>query len=174
MTEETLTPPPPPPPPPSPPLVERRMPRWATVALVLSVGANLLIVGLVVGASFGRDRDDMRSRMAGMRDLGATPFVMALEPRDRIELGRALAREAEPLRTNRAELRQRFEALLSALRAETFDRAAVERLIADQRVAASRRQEIGEAALLHFLEEMTPEERRAYADRLDRSLRRAP
>ena len=172
MTEETRTPEPPPPP--APPRAEGRPPRWMTVALVVSVAVNLLILGLVVGASFGHDRDDMRTRMAGMRELGATPFVMALEPRDRVALGRALAREAEPLRTNRAELRQRFEALLSALRAETFDRASVERLIADQRTAASRRQEIGEAALLQFLEEMSPAERRAYADRLDRSLRRAP
>lgn len=151
-----------------------RAPRWMVVVLVVSLAVNLLVAGMILGALVGRDRGDRIERSSMSRDLGRTPFVMALDPEDRRALGRALMRDAAPLQANRAELRERFESLLAALRAETFDRAAVAQLIADQRTAATRRQEIGEAALLDFLESMSPEARRDYADRLDRSLRRGP
>ena len=153
---------------------ERRAPRWMTLLLVLSLAVNLLIAGMVIGSVATRDRDRHggRSDLAG--DLGRTPFVAALDRDDRRALARALMREAGPLRESRYELKSRVESLLSAIRAEPFDRAAVERLIADQRHAAGRRQELGERLLLDYLEGLSTEARRAYADRLDRSIRRAP
>lgn len=143
---------------------------WVKVLLALSLGLNLLIVGIVLGAlgrgGLGGDR------LEGARALGPLPFVAALEPRDRRALGRALRDQAEPLRQNREMLRARFEALLEALRAETFDRRAVEALIAEQRDLAVSRQRIGERILLDHLGSLSHGERLLYADRLDKSLRR--
>ncbi len=155
---------------------ERRAPRWMTAVLVVSLALNLLIAGAFVGAALRHDRGWDHGRQPGeiSRDLGRTPFVAALEPEDRRAIGRRLMRDAGPLRENRAELRERFDRLLDALRAETFDRATVEALLAEQRAAGARRLEIGEQAILDRLEEMPADARRAYADRLDRSLRRRP
>ena len=79
---------------------------------------------------------------------------------------REILRNREQFREGREELRTRVEGFLAALRAETFDRAEVERLLAEQRRAASRRQDLGEELLLDRLEAMTREERNDYADAL--------
>lgn len=151
-----------------------RTPLWIRILLVLSLGVNLLIAGIVIGAVATRGgADGPRTNIGAARDLGPLPFVMALEPADRRALGGALRSEARSLQENRAALRNRFEALLGALRAEEFDRDAVGRLLNEQRELGVRRQQIGERILLDRLESMSAEERRAYADRLDRSLRRA-
>ncbi|MBT8408817.1 MAG: periplasmic heavy metal sensor [Alphaproteobacteria bacterium] len=146
---------------------------WVKMLLALSLGLNLLIVGIVLGA-LGRGGLDGRDgdRFQGARELGPLPFVAALEPRDRRALGRALRNQAEPLRQNREMLRARFDALLEALRAETFDRRAVAALIAEQRGLAVDRQEIGERILLDHLASISHGDRMQYADRLDNSLRR--
>ncbi len=146
-------------------------PVWLRVTLILSLAVNLLIAGIVAGAVFGDRRGGLDR---SVRDLGGAPFFMALEPSERRELAmRARGEAEEPLRESRRALRQRFEALLSALRADDFDRDAVEALLAEQRAAASSRAALGERVLLDHLAGLSAEERRAYADRLDKSLRRA-
>jgi uncharacterized membrane protein len=147
----------------------RRAPRWMVIALVISVAANLLVVGVFIGASIGRDRDDGR-RLA--REVARLPFVAALEPADRREVIGAMRRDGGGLREPREALRTRFEAFLAELRKDEFDRAAVARLLAEQRGAAAAGQAAGEAILLDHMAGMSAEARRAYADRLDRSLRR--
>ena len=147
-----------------------------TGLLVLSLAVNLLVAWLFVGAVLrpDRDRDDRRDHSGLSRDLGRTPFVAALDPGDRRDIARRLMRVAGPLRENREEIRDRFDRLLAVLRADTFDRMAVEALLREQREAGQRRLASGEDAILDRLEEMSPEARRSYADRLDRSLRRRP
>ena len=146
--------------------------RWMRVALVLSLALNLLVIAAVIGAALGAGRMHDRMRGEVPREFGRSPLVSALAPEDRRAVGRELRRASGPLRENRAELRDRFERLLDALRAESFDRAALEALLVEQRAAGARRLEISEAALLARLEAMSPEARAAYAARLDRSLRR--
>jgi uncharacterized membrane protein len=148
------------------------MPVWLRIVLFASLATNLLIVGAVIGAVVMHGGPRVGDHLAGVRDLGPAPFVQAFEPEMRRALVADLRREAGPLRQNRNDLRQRFEALLAALRAETFDRPAVERLIAEQRTLAVTRQEIGQSVLLDALESMPRSARLDYADRLDRSLRR--
>ncbi len=171
MTDLPPTPPVPPTPPPPP--GSPRSPLWMRVTLAISLALNLLIVGIVVGAVATRDgRNDGTRTLGALRDLGPVPFVVALEPEDRRGLARAMRGEAASLRQNREELRARFEALLAALRADPFEPEVVAALLSEQREAGSQRQAIGERLLLERLAEMSPEERLAYADRLDKSLRR--
>jgi Spy/CpxP family protein refolding chaperone len=148
--------------------------RWLKVALVLSLGLNLLVIAAVIGAALGAPRMHDRMRGEVPREFGRSPLVSALAAEDRRAVARELRRAAEPLRENRADLRGRFERLLEAIRAEPFDRAALEALLGAQREAGARRLKIAEAALLARLEAMSPEARAAYAARLDASLRRGP
>jgi uncharacterized membrane protein len=149
-----------------------RTARWVKVTLVLSLGLNLLILGMMAGAWLSPDGPRSARMDSAARDLGATPFIGALDPADRRALFGAIRREAEPLRQNREELRLRFEALLGALRADPFDPAEVQALLALQRGAATERQMIGERLLVERLAEMSPEARSAFAARLEEGLRR--
>ena len=154
---------------PQPPQKPRR---WLWPVLFLSLALNLLIVGIVVGAVLqgGDRRKD--GDLGPARSLMGEPFVRALEPEDRRALGRDILSNRDALRENRSDLRRRVEALLDALRQDTFDRAAVSDLLSEQRQLAVSRQEVGETFLLNRLEAMSAEERRAYADRLAKSLLR--
>lgn len=167
--------------------------RILRLALVASLAVNLLVGGVVVGkvvthgfervsdrrdgTHMGRkdsrteaERDDDRS----LRAIGNLPFVMALPRESRAELADALRREAGPLEANRARLRARFEDVLAVLRAEPFDPDALRDLLGQQRAALFERQQFGETLLIDHLSGMSAEARAAYADRLDRSLRRGP
>lgn len=145
-------------------------PRWMRIALAVSLALNLLVVGIVVGAITMHGRHDRERRIA--RDVAAAPFVMALDDADRRAVIDELRSETGSLRENRRLIRARFGALLEALRAESFDRGTVETLLAEQRGAATVRQEVGERIFLDRLERMSAAERAAFADRLERSIRK--
>lgn len=146
--------------------------RWIMSVLLLSLATNLLIVGVVVGAMLSPDgprRTDGDQR--AVRGLIGEPFVRALPTDMRRALIRDVVQNRSQFRESRESLRQRFEAFLAALRAETFDVEEATRLLGEQRNAAIRRQELGEQLLLNRLTEMTFEERAAYADALEDALK---
>jgi uncharacterized membrane protein len=143
---------------------------WGKIVLFVSLALNLLVVGVVIGAVVNGPRD--RDRNPALRDLGFGPFVHALPRADRRELGEALLRQAGAFRQNRAEMRASFEAFLGALRAEPFDPDVLLQVVNDQQVRITERQALGRQLLLDRIEAMTPDQRSAYANDLDRSLRR--
>jgi hypothetical protein len=163
-----LPPVPPAPPVPPPPARSRAL----RIALAVSLTVNLLILGLVLGAAFRHDRDGRRD--SALADVGFNPFVGALPPGERMELGRALVARAGDLRQNREALRQEFDALLALLRAEPFDLAAVRASVEAQQARLKERQDMGRDLLFERLAEMTPAQRAAFADALESALRRGP
>ncbi|MDJ0824646.1 MAG: periplasmic heavy metal sensor [Rhodobacter sp.] len=148
----------------------RKRRRWGKVVLFVSLAFNLLVVGLIAGAILSGPRD--RDRNPLLRDLGFGPYAQALPAYDKIALTRALRREAGAFRENRAVLRQQFEAFLAALRAEPYDHAEVTRLVTSQQDRIQDRQRLGRDLLLERIAAMDAAERAAYADALDKSLRR--
>ena len=141
--------------------------RWL---LFGSLAVNLLILGVVIGWVLSPDGPRRDDRPA--RSLMGAPFAEALAPEDRRALLREMRGRADRIEGTRDELRARFETLLGALRAEEWDRDAVTAVLDDQRRAAEGRQRLGEELLLDRLDAMTPEARRAYADRLEERVRR--
>lgn len=154
------------PPPPGAP----RSPRWMRILLVASLGLNLLIVAMVSAAVLSGGGPGPSREAA--RDLGRTAFIRALGPGDRRALWRDMRSERGAFRENREQLRARFERLLVALRAEEFDRAALDQIIAEQRAAGEARRSLGERLVVRRLEAMSVEDRRAYADRLEAEVTR--
>jgi len=148
--------------------------RWLIPAFLVSLALNLLIAG-VVGGWMLSPRGWHRP---GPTDLGdaqglvGSAFVRALPDAQRRQLLKDIFHDRGQLRQNRDSLRQQFETLLTAIRADPFDPAAIEALLEDQRQTAGHRQKIGESLILKRLSEMTPQERSAYADRLEATLRR--
>ena len=138
------------------------------IALALSVAVNLAVLGLVAGA-FLRDGPGMRSAM--VRDLGFGPYTEALSPDDRAALRRALFEKAPDIRENRRMMRDDTEALLVLLRAETFDAQAFRDRMEAQHARMETQLRLGQDLLQAFIIAMPDDDRRAFADRLERGLR---
>ena len=159
-----------------------RSARLTRVLLVLSLGLNLAIIGLVLGVMvFHGDRHEERTgkhdRREGARierDLGFGPYGRALHRDDWEELRSLLGPRRDALQGKREELRGTFEKTLVVLRAEPFDRAEMQAQMARQSVLIRETAQIGQEVLLNHIEEMSPEERAAFADRLERGLGREP
>ncbi len=161
MTEET--------PETTPPQKPRR---WLKPLLFASLAINLLVAGVVAGSLLSPDSPRKRGdEDRAMRGVLGEPFLRALPGDQRRAMVRDIVRQRDTLREGRDAVRNRLEGFLAALRAESFDRAEAERLLADQRGAVARIRDIGEVLLLDRLEAMSPAERAAYADALEERLR---
>ncbi len=146
--------------------------RWVMPVLFISLALNLLVVGAVVGRALAPDDKRQSDPIAGpIRSVVGEPFVRALTRKDRRAMLDEIKREGPKIRRSREGLRQKVEAFLTALRTEPFDPDNVQQLMQEQRQVARGSQELGETLLLNRLQEMSAEERSAYADRLEKSLR---
>ncbi|MEM7718231.1 MAG: periplasmic heavy metal sensor [Pseudomonadota bacterium] len=141
--------------------------------LVVSLAVNFLIAGLVAGALLSPDgpRKNSSESQRAIRGVLGEPFFRALPGPQRRAMVRDIVSNREQFREGREALRERVEGFLAALRAESFDRDELSRLLGEQREAAIRRQDMGEALLLDRLEAMSPDERSAYADALEERLK---
>lgn len=144
--------------------------RGLRVALAVSVAVNLAVAGLVAGAMLrdGGPHDRM------VRDLDFGPFTEALTREDREALRRDFLQRAPGLRDMRAQMRQDFGALLTALRSDPFDPAALRGLLANQQTRMTERIALGQELMVERLSAMSPEARARFADRLEERLRRGP
>ena len=140
------------------------MPRKIRIVLFVSLALNLVVVGLVAGmiAKGGPSHAGYRDRDPVM------PYTRAFNEEQRRDLRRALrgAYVARP-QQEKSDLVDGYKQALAALRAAPFDVRKLEAVVAQQKAHATRRQGAGQAVLSQFLSAMTPQERAAYADRLE-------
>jgi uncharacterized membrane protein len=140
---------------------------WIKVALAISVALNLAVAGLAAGAWLrdGKDR--------GMpREMSFGPFTEALGDVDRREFRRALGERMPGFREARQEMRAEFAGLLATLRAVPFDPAAAEAALSAISRRASDRLDLGRDLVAERILAMTEAERLAFAERLERGLKR--
>lgn len=168
---QTPAPPPPPILPPEPPEAARPAShRLLRAALAVSVALNLLVAGVVVGGLFYRGEGGGRAEMT--RDLGFGPFGEALTPKDRRALREWLKTRAPELRSANMQRRADMVALQAALRAQPFDAAGLRAALSAMRARMEGQLALGHAALSKVILGMPEAERRAFADRLERGIRR--
>ena len=156
----------PPPMPPAPTPVSGGQ-RWLKIALAVSVALNLSVAGLGAGAWL---RDGPGHGMP--RDLSFGPFTEALRDSDRRELRRTLGERAHGFREARQEMQADLEALLATLRAEPFDPAAAEAALTTIATRTTDRLDLGRKLIAERILAMSDAERKAFADRLERGLKR--
>lgn len=140
--------------------------RGVKIALAISVALNLGVAGLAAGAWLGGGHRGMP------RDMSFGPFSEALDDRDRREIRRALLDRMGEFRASRAEARAEFQALLDTLRADPFDPQAMKTALAAIETRNAERLELGRSLIEARLIEMSDADRRAFADRLEKGLRR--
>jgi len=141
--------------------------RWLLVAaLALNLAGGGMLLGSVLrGGAEGRD-------MA--RDMGFGPYDAALLPQDRDALRAALRNKSSDLKANRAMAGADLVAVVSSLRATPFDLAALDAAMAAQQDHLAARMKFGTDAMYAFLTSLTPQERLAFADRLEDRLLHGP
>lgn len=159
MTAQSQTPQPD-----KPPVPASKSGRGLRIALAISLGVNLAVVGVFAGAML-RDGHGMRGGM--VRDLGFGPFTEALSREDRRAMRESLFERAPEIREARRLQRADLEGLVALLRAEPFDAVAFGTLMADQQGRMARQLRLGQEVLQERVAQMSPEARRGFADRLE-------
>lgn len=140
--------------------------RAVRIALAVSVALNLAVLGVVAGAALKHGG----SGRAVERDIGFGPFSEALSREDRRALRGKILQRAPELRSVRKDMQADTQSLLAVLRAEPFDAAGLAVVMETQRARMAGRLDVGQAVLRDFLIAMTPEARKAFADRLEARL----
>ena len=140
--------------------------RGLKIALALSLALNLGVAGMVVGA--WASGHGPRSEMP--RDVSFGPFSEALSDQDRRALRREFLSRAPEFRAARQEAREEFQALLTALRADPFDPAALSTALAAIETRNASRLELGRELIEARLAAMDESARLAFAGRLEQVL----
>ncbi len=157
--------------------------RWVPIALAVSLALNLLVAGMFLGVwikspekpapGATNDARLLRDDARLLRDLGLGPFLSAFPPDSRRRVAQRIRAEVGSLADGRAALVRELKEMLDLMRADPFDPEALARVVEAQKQRLHQRADVGREVVLEAIIQMSPEERRAYADRLERALRRA-
>jgi uncharacterized membrane protein len=142
-------------------------PRWIRIALAVSVALNLAVAGLAIGAWV---KDGPGRGMP--REMSFGPFTDALSDSDRQEIRKLLGERRQGLRAEREAARAELQSLLATLRAAPFDPAAAQAALSAISSRATDRLDLGRSLIEARILAMSDAERLAFADRLERGLKR--
>lgn len=149
------------------------LPRRVKLLLGLSLSLNALVVALALGALLSPDGP--RKGPPRVKDIGANAMVRALPEARQKALRDALgSRIGKSGKDARVDIRAMGLALQDALRAEPFDVARVDAILQQTEARRDAQLAIGREVFLMQLQDMSPEERLAFADRLQELGRRGP
>lgn len=148
-----------------------RLPRRLRWLLIVSLTLNLLVVGVVAGVALRFAGGD-RLPPPAERSLGFGPWSGGLERQDYRALRRGFEAAGTDLRSVWREERADRQALVAALRAEPFDAAALDTVAGRMQARTLERLALGQRLIRDHVLAMSLAERAAFADRLERSLRR--
>ena len=144
-----------------------RSSRVLIIALVLSLGANLALVGFLAGRSF--ERDGMPSRMDPT--LAFFPVLRTLPESRQAELRPLMRAHFRGSKPEIRRLRHAQRSIGKALTAAPFEAQILDLALADFRRALLASQTTNHQALIRLAEAMSPEERALLADAMRRDAR---
>lgn len=140
--------------------------RWIGWALVASLALNLFLAGMI-GVRFWREhwRESPERAMAGtFGPMGRITGAMPESSRDKVKAVME-TRQQEVRERGREYRRARTEAM-QALSADAFDRSRAEAAFAEARRRADAMSEGVHAAMIEASSQLTPDERKAFRERL--------
>lgn len=150
--------------------VQTKTGRWRRILLVVSLGLNLAVAGLVVGVMVNGGPRNGPPRY----DLTAGPLTRAMEADRRTAVRDALRESDVFRRADRSDIRADMQAILASLRADEFDQTEFRAALSRQRQRLQAGQDAVLDAVAAQINDMSFEERAAFADRVEEQLRRAP
>ncbi len=144
----------------------RLVPIWVKVLLAVSLALNLAIAGFV-GGSIMRVQNEARQEGPG----AGFAFIKALEREDRRVTLRDM-RDAS--RAARRVSRQEMAEILEVMRADELDQDKLRALLDNQVARIGDVQLRISASVFDLVTGMTPEARKAYADRVEGIMKQGP
>ncbi|WP_417839039.1 periplasmic heavy metal sensor [Tritonibacter scottomollicae] len=150
-----------------------RMPRWLKAVFALSLAANLAVVGLVAGAALREDRSG-RSRHKAPPPPAAAEAIGAVMYRSLDRDSRRVLRDlADGQYGNIVERRiAELNALLEVIRSEPLDVTVLRARIDAQTAAINEFRGAMLEVWIAELQQMSPAERAAFADKVERHVAR--
>lgn len=150
-----------------------RMPRWLKAVFALSLAANLAVVGLVAGAALRDDRSG-RSRHKAPPPPAAAEAIGAVMYRSLDRDSRRVLRDlADGQYGNIVERRiAELNALLEVIRSEPLDVTVLRARIDAQTAAINEFRGAMLEVWIAELQQMSPAERTAFADKVERHVAR--
>ena len=145
--------------------------KWTNILLVVSLSINLLVVGGAVGLALKWPRHGM-SNIGGFYGSGSVGFfARALGDHHKGELSRKVHRNAGEFRKYRSEGRDLVEEMIVLLGSDQFEAATLDRLLARHREILMSQIERGHEFIAEEIVAMSPDERKAFAERFDRGFK---
>lgn len=145
-----------------------RLFKWV---LVVSLGLNLVVIGVFAGAALRFSGGDKDGRFHEARILSSgTAFVRALPKEARRDLREAMRQGGGKDLPSRGEQRAIFEQMVTALRQDPFDLDQVRALLNAQGEFSHEIRERGQEGWLKVVAQMSASERAQVADRLEKGL----
>lgn len=139
------------------------------IVLVASLALNLIIVGVVAGSVLSGRQGPPRGF-----ELGLGPLAQALPPETRRAISDTL-RRTPSLRPEGRDVRRRsLDAVLTAVRAQPFDAAALSAVLASQSDRGRMLREAAQTAMIDHIAQMTDAQRATFADALAQELTKRP
>lgn len=146
-----------------PTAAQKKSLRRVRLALGLSLAANLLVAGLVVGAIAAGG--GIKARGIGMAPgLGMLNEGLSLQ--ERKALRAQLRGQIDGFRQDRAAMQQDFLALAKVLQAPLWDRAEAQSILTRTAERGAERISAGREVVLDYLQGLTPQARAAIGARL--------
>jgi uncharacterized membrane protein len=146
--------------------------RGLRIALIASLAVNLLVIGAVAGAVMRKGGSDgPRGQMQGQSSYGM-PYIRALSKEDRRKIGADIRASGQDRKAQRAARRALYSEVLSALRADPFEAAALEAALDKQVSAAHSALQVSQGAWFDHVVQMSDADRTTYADRLEAGFKR--
>ena len=137
--------------------------RWIKFALIISLGLNLGIAGVLIGTAL-RAPEARRSNVEAPE--GVAMLARAMPQSHQRELRESLRVQRDDLQPDRQELKNLRENFVEALRAEPFDIDVVRQAFAAQRRILDQVTTAGHAAVIDQIAKMSAQERDLYIRRL--------
>lgn len=143
----------------------RGCPSWMKLLLILSLAANVGILGLVIGHSFRPDEE------SGRGPNRTVDWIVAMVPEERRDLAIAHFAEARDRMAAAADERsENLAEVVAAMRAEPFDAARLEAALAALFDNPSSGRRIVRERLITLVAQLTPAEREVFAQRFGERL----
>lgn len=148
--------------------VKFKIPVWVKVLLIISLCLNMAIVGLAIGAAYKWYRDGPVSMHQYFGSVGLGGFSGSFGEGDRNQLRLKLADRKGAFKKHLSNSQQEFENLISILSSDGFDQDALDDHFENQRHMSLQRMEDAHSLLSTQIANMTPEERIAVAERMQK------
>ena len=147
------------------PATPRKPVNWLLVALIASLGLNLLVAGAVAARWYMGPPPERYARLT-QTQLIPRMFFRDLDRSRRLELLGVFKGEDKAIRAGRDAVKAQVAELADALEAEPYDAARVKAAVEGFTAQSEALFMAGNAAAMALLDQLTPEERKLMAQRL--------